>query len=294
MASLTYTPARQAELVENLREVQQHIKDAYDSAAGDTRNPSVPRLVAVSKLKPASDILALYDAGHRHFGENYIQELTDKVTQLPRDITWHFIGTLQSNKAKTLVDGVGGEGLVVETLGSVKTAKLLEKAMEKRPEAGRLKVFIQVNTSKEENKSGVDPLPSLTNDASEPTPPTADHELVKLTTYILQSTHLHLQGLMTIGSIQSSTSHTVPNPDFTTLHSTRHALHSFLVSKQGNALLGDGGTSLLPDKEEQWELSMGMSSDYEQAIKQGSASVRVGTKIFGERPRKVDVGGTTK
>lgn len=293
MASLTYTPARQAELVENLREVQQHVKDTWQSAPQATRNPIEPRLVAVSKLKPASDILALYDAGHRHFGENYIQELTDKVTQLPRDITWHFIGTLQSNKAKTLVDGVGGEGLVVETLGSVKTAKLLEKAMEKRPEAGKLKVFIQVNTSKEENKSGVDPLPATTNDASEPTPSTADHELVKLTTYILQSTHLHLQGLMTIGALSSSTS-AVPNPDFTTLHSTRHALHSFLVSEQGNALLGDGGTSLLPDKEEQWELSMGMSSDYEQAIKQGSASVRVGTKIFGERPRKVDVGGTTK
>jgi pyridoxal phosphate enzyme (YggS family) len=279
MSSLSYTAVRQTELVENLQEVQQHISHTWNSAPKDSRAPHEPRLVAVSKLKPASDIQALYDAGHRHFGENYIQELTEKASQLPKDIEWHFIGTLQSNKSKTLVDGLEGKGWV-ETLGSVKTAGLLEKAMEKRGE-GRLKVYIQVNTSKEENKSGVDPL---SGNASE------EDELVKLATFIIQSKHLHLQGLMTIGSIDASTS-AVPNPDFTTLHATRHALLQHLTSSSD---LSDDAKANPPKSEDEWELSMGMSSDYEQAIIQGSSSVRVGTKIFGERPKKVDVGGVKK
>jgi uncharacterized pyridoxal phosphate-containing UPF0001 family protein len=70
-----------------------------------------PRLVAVSKLKPASDIQALYDAGYRHFGENYIQELVDKAAALPNDINWHFIGSLQSNKAKVAAGESGRETL---------------------------------------------------------------------------------------------------------------------------------------------------------------------------------------
>ncbi|KAI5448852.1 hypothetical protein NCC49_006073 [Naganishia albida] len=284
MSSLSYTPARQTELVSNLREVQAHIKHTYESAPSDTRGLREPRLVAVSKLKPASDILALYDAGHRHFGENYIQELTEKAAQLPKDIEWHFIGTLQSNKAKTLVEGIEGNGWV-ETLGSVKTAGLLEKAMEKRPEGGRLRVYIQVNTSREENKSGVDPLSSPDTASSE------QDEIVKLATFILSSQHLHLQGLMTIGSIDASTSASTINPDFTTLHATRHALFDHLF---GSSALSEDARARLPGTEDEWELSMGMSSDYEQAIKQGSSSVRVGTKIFGERPKRVDVGGMKK
>ncbi|KAJ9094625.1 hypothetical protein QFC20_006865 [Naganishia adeliensis] len=292
MSSLTYTPTRRAELVENLREVETSIAAAYASAPHDTRNPSPPRLVAVSKLKPASDILALYDAGHRHFGENYPQELSEKAAILPKDIVWHFIGTLQSNKAKGLVEEVGG-GLVVETVGGGKVAGLLEKAMAKRVEGnagkeGRLNVFIQVNTSHESVKSGVDPLPTASD-----TTDLANHELVKLATSIISSPHLNLQGLMTIGSLSSSTSAS-PNPDFSILSETRNQLFRYLSSEEGKTHLGPAAAQRIPEKEEHWELSMGMSSDYEQAIRQGSSSVRVGTKIFGERPKKVEVGGVKK
>ena len=84
-----------------------------------TQSPSYiiiqPRLVAVSKTKPPSDILALYNAGHRCFGENYIQELIEKAALLPKDIQWHFIGSLQSNKIKSLLEHA--EVSIVETVG---------------------------------------------------------------------------------------------------------------------------------------------------------------------------------
>lgn len=292
--SLEYTPARQTELSENIRDVQRTIDDAYASLP--THGSTPPRLVAVSKLKPASDILALYNLGYRHFGENYPQELISKSAVLPRDICWHFIGTLQSNKAKALVSGVGESLWVVETLCSEKTAGILEKAVASRlgttekqdvPMEKRLKVYIQVNTSSEDVKSGVDPLPSAAN------ADLASHELVKLATYILTSCpHLHLLGLMTIGSLQSSTS-THPNPDFQTLHTTRDELFKYLTTTSA-AGLSEEARNRLPASADGWELSMGMSSDFEDAVKQGSAAVRVGTKIFGERPKKVDVGGVTK
>lgn len=107
-----------------------------------------PRLVAVSKTKPASLIRACYERGHRHFGENYVQEIVDKAPQLPDDIKWHFIGHLQSNKCKTLarVNNL----YMVETVDSVKLAKALDKAFANRQDA--LLVMAQVNTSGEECK----------------------------------------------------------------------------------------------------------------------------------------------
>ncbi|KAG4427900.1 hypothetical protein IFR05_016618, partial [Cadophora sp. M221] len=85
-------PTRAKGLVEALQSVQSRVAKA--SAGAGARNNV--RLVAVSKLKPASDILALYQEGHRHFGENYAQELMEKAEVLPKDIKWHFIGGLQS------------------------------------------------------------------------------------------------------------------------------------------------------------------------------------------------------
>ncbi|OJT07387.1 UPF0001 protein, partial [Trametes pubescens] len=113
-------PERVAELREALIEIRQRVEAASTKAAKPT---SKPVLVAVSKYKPAADLLACYDEGQRDFGENYVQELVDKAAQvcaalrcalggrdadrdvrnqLPQDIRWHFIGTLQSNKAKIL------------------------------------------------------------------------------------------------------------------------------------------------------------------------------------------------
>jgi uncharacterized pyridoxal phosphate-containing UPF0001 family protein len=96
---------------------------------------------------------------------------------------------------------------------------------------------------------------------------------------------------MTIGSLQSSTS-THPNPDFQTLHTSRDELFKYLTTSAAG--LSEVARNRLPASADGWELSMGMSSDFEDAVKQGSSGVRVGTKIFGERPKKVDVGGVTK
>ncbi|EME30268.1 uncharacterized protein Gasu_24180 [Galdieria sulphuraria] len=115
------------------------------------RGNDIPRLVAVSKTKPPSLIMEAYDAGHRHFGENYVQELVEKAAALPKDIRWHFIGHLQSNKVKRLleIDNLW----IVETVDRAEVADALERQCVK---VGRssFNIYLQVNTSNEETKSG--------------------------------------------------------------------------------------------------------------------------------------------
>ncbi|KAF9369657.1 hypothetical protein CPC16_004350, partial [Podila verticillata] len=138
-----YTPERAQEIADNLTGVQSKMEETLRSIT----NAQKAQLVAVSKYKPASDILAAYEkAGHRHFGENYVQELEEKSKELPGDIKWHFIGTLQSNKCKT----VAGEEAHwhQQTVDSAKKASTLDKACASRSEP--LRIFLQVNTSAEE------------------------------------------------------------------------------------------------------------------------------------------------
>ncbi|KAL7424230.1 hypothetical protein Q5752_001816 [Cryptotrichosporon argae] len=254
-----YTPERAAELKANLDEVLAEMRGAAGS--------SQPRLVAVSKIKPASDIMALYDAGHRDFGENYIQEMADKAAVLPADIRWHFIGSLQSNKAK--VAAAVPNLAVLETLSSIKLAELLQKAM---PTDRVLAVYLQVNTSGEDSKSGLPPL-DVDIDKQGGEGQGDGRELVDVALHVLDHCpRLHLAGLMTIGSWDASHDASSPNPDFVRLTHTRDALRRVL-EKKGR----DVG---------HLELSMGMSADFAQAVRAGSDSVRVGTRIFGERPKK--------
>lgn len=201
-------------------------------------------LVAVSKTKPADLLQAAYDANQRHFGENYVQELAQKSEVLPSDIKWHFIGALQSNKAKTLV---GVKNLfVVESVDREKTASALDKAVRNVGRSEKLKVMVQVNTSGEESKAGCEPGKS------------AD-----LASFVdKQCESLELIGLMTIGAPDTSDE---PKA-FKVLRSEREA-----VAQR----LGCSAQSLT--------LSMGMSGDMEAAIRMGSDSVRVGSAIFGAR-----------
>ncbi|CAM0885154.1 unnamed protein product [Alopecurus aequalis] len=113
------------------------------------------RVVAVGKTKPVSLLRQLYDAGHRCFGENYVQEFITKAPQLPDDIRWHFVGHLQSNKVKSLVAAVPNLDMV-EDVGNEKIANHRDRAV---VSLGRepLKVMVQVNTSGEESKSGIYP-----------------------------------------------------------------------------------------------------------------------------------------
>lgn len=207
------------------------------------------RLVAVSKFQPASAIRAAYAAGQRDFGENYVQELQEKAVELRdlNDLSWHMIGHLQRNKARLVVNVAS----TVHTVHSVELAHELEKRSANRDESSRgganarLSVLVEVNVGGEAQKSGCAP------DA-----------LSQILKTLERAQHLSLMGLMCVPP------HTVdPSgaaPFFVELARLRE-LH--------------GGAARLP------ELSMGMTSDLEYAVAAGATMVRVGTAIFGERPK---------
>ena len=118
-------------------------------------------MVAVSKTKPVEDLQAAYEAGQRHFGENYVDEFVEKAGQLPIDINWHFIGHLQSNKIKKLI--TVPNLVLFETVDSEKLAGKLNKELTKLGRTSPLSVLVQVNTSGETTKAGVttEQVPSL-------------------------------------------------------------------------------------------------------------------------------------
>ncbi|KAI5778937.1 YggS family pyridoxal phosphate enzyme [Geopyxis carbonaria] len=238
IAHMTPCRLRTEILSKNFRDINRRI----DVATG---NRSPVRLVAVSKYKPAADILALYNAtAHLHMGENYVQELIEKSSLLPQDIRWHFIGQLQTNKCKLLarIPNLW----MVESVDTIKKADTLNKA---RASSGNacLRVCVQVNTSGEDVKSGCPPS-----------------ETLSICTHIHnQCSHLILQGLMTIGSLRNSQSGEDTNSEFLMLADIQKSVSSSL------------GTEL--------ELSMGMSQDFETAVRMGATNVRVGTAIFGAR-----------
>lgn len=205
------------------------------------------RIVAVSKTKPIESIMEVYETGQRHFGENYIQEICEKAPKCPDDIKWHFIGHVQTNKVKGLLQIPNL--WVIETVDREKLANALNKQIEEMKREP-LNIFIQVNTSNEEQKGGVSPK-----------------EVLNLVKFIIEKCpNLKLIGLMTIGSTESSHKEG-KNPDFETLVECK-----YMIEKDFKDL--------------NLELSMGMSSDYLQAIEQGSTNVRVGSLIFGERTYK--------
>jgi pyridoxal phosphate enzyme (YggS family) len=108
------------------------------------------QLVAVSKTKPAADILALYGMGQRDFGENYVQQLVDKAGQLPADIRWHFIGHLQTNKVKAVIP-------FVHLIHAVDSIRLLREIDKQAALTGRVvDVLLQVHIAREETKFGLD------------------------------------------------------------------------------------------------------------------------------------------
>ncbi|OAY25887.1 pyridoxal phosphate homeostasis protein [Manihot esculenta] len=224
-----------------LRSVLQRVQQAAERAG---RGSQHIRVVAVSKTKPVSVIRQVYDAGHRCFGENYVQEIVEKAPQLPEDIEWHFIGNLQSNKAKPLLAGVPNLAMV-ESVDDEKIANHLNRAVGNLGRK-RLKVLIQVNTSGEESKSGVEPS-----------------ACVELAKHVNQNCpNLEFCGLMTIGMLDYSST----PENFKTLTNCRSEV-----------------CKALGIPEEQCELSMGMSNDFEQAIEMGSTNVRIGSTIFGPR-----------
>jgi PLP dependent protein len=201
-------------------------------------------LVAVSKTKPAEDIQAFYNEGQLDFGENYVQELVDKESLLPKDIRWHFIGHLQSNKIKYiapfvyLIHGVDSEGLLKEIN---KQAKKNNRVID---------CLLQIHIATEETKFGLD-----------------EKELGELlqklqTTGDLQN--IRVVGLMGMASF--STDQELVRNEFKILKSLFDKYAQYQMS---NIQLQT--------------LSMGMSGDYKIAIEEGSNMVRIGSLLFGER-----------
>ena len=124
-------------------------KEAYQSIKNELAARRV-KLVAVSKTKPVADILELYELGHRDFGENYVQELSEKAKQLPTDIHWHFIGHLQTNKVKMIAPFVQ----LIHGVDSLKLLKEINKQAEKNNRT--IDCLLQVHIAMEETKFGLD------------------------------------------------------------------------------------------------------------------------------------------
>lgn len=243
-------------MIQALRNVNRRIeKAAYKRRNNHGR---LPRIVAVSKTKPISDIIDCYlSGGQRHFGENYAKELFTKSTnpdilRLCPDIRWHFIGPASSSSnVKTVMRC--RNLFMVETLQNIKVANQMDEILKRSKREEKLNVMVQINTSNEPQKGGV----------------SVGAEAVSLTNHILRnSSHIQLKGFMTIGSFDHDCNKG-PNPDFVTLIETRESICREL--------------NLEPDD---FELSMGMSGDFEHAIELGSTNVRIGTTIFGARDVK--------
>jgi PLP dependent protein len=134
-------------------------EQAYNEIISFTKD-KYATLVAVSKLKPASDIAQMYALGQRDFGENYVQELVEKQAQLPSDIHWHFIGHLQSNKVKYIAP-------FVHLIHSVDSEKLLKEIDKQAAKNNRIiNVLLQVHIAEEETKFGFDEAELMALDIS--------------------------------------------------------------------------------------------------------------------------------
>lgn len=212
-------------------------------------------LVAVSKTKPVSDILALYELGQRDFGENYVQELVEKHKQLPSDIRWHFIGHLQRNKVKEIAP-------FVHLIHGVDSRRLLAEIDKQSGRLGRIMpVLLQIHIAREETKFGLD-----------------ETELDDIVRNLSELNNVAVQGLMGMASFTEDS--TVVRAEFRYLKSLYD-----LLSKADNQTKTDSGISLQrpANRLPLTTLSMGMSSDYQVAVEEGSNMVRIGSLLFGSR-----------
>jgi pyridoxal phosphate enzyme (YggS family) len=205
--------------------------------------PENVALIAVSKMKPADLIQEAYDAGHRAFGENKVQELSEKQPILPDDINWHMIGHLQSNKVKYIAPYV----YMIHAVDSLKLLKEINKRAKNNDRV--IKVLLQIYIASEESKFGFngDEVVELINSSE-----------------FKELEHVQISGLMGMATNTS-------DPD--RIRSEFKGLKALFDRLQNEYF----------DKSTFNVLSMGMSNDYLIAIEEGSTMVRIGTAIFGLR-----------
>ena len=206
--------------------------------------PQGVRLVAVSKFHPNEAIEEAYQGGQRIFGESKVQEMTAKYERLPKDIEWHFIGHLQSNKIKYMIP-------YVAMIHGIDTYKLLAEVNKQAGKAGRtVNCLLQIHVAQEETKFGFSPEEC--------------REMLDAGEWKALA-HVRICGLMGMASNTDNIEQI--NGEFRLLSS----------------LFKEIKENWFADSDVFRELSMGMSHDYHEAIASGSTLVRVGSKIFGER-----------
>ncbi len=199
------------------------------------------RIVAVSKTVPAEKVRAVFDLGYTEFGENRVQELLSKKSELPEGVRWHMIGHLQTNKVRQIL----GRTVLIHSVDRIDLVREIERQAEKQA-LERVEALIQVNSSGEATKSGVEP-----------------ERAADLAAAIAPGSPLRIRGLMTIGPLTEDTG------------KIRACFRS--VKK-----MQEDFRRLFPEKD--WGiLSMGMSSDYEIAVEEGANLLRIGSAIFGSR-----------
>ncbi len=219
-------------------------KEAYEQLIADLGSHHVT-LVAVSKTKSVEEIKELYDLGQKDFGENYVQELTEKQSKSPNDIRWHFIGHLQSNKVKQIAS-------FIHLVQSVDSVKLLQEINKQAKKNNRIiDCLLQVHIAQEETKFGLD-----------------ENELQELIGTNANELHelknIRVAGLMGMASFTND------------MEKVRNEFRYLKTLFDTYAKLPIANCQLSI-------LSVGMSSDYFVAIEEGSNMVRIGSLIFGAR-----------
>jgi pyridoxal phosphate enzyme (YggS family) len=207
--------------------------------------PEHVTLVAVSKTKPVPDLMEAYEAGQRIFGENKIQEMVDKWEQMPKDIEWHMIGHVQTNKVKYMAP-------FVSLIHGVDSLKLLEEINKQALKNNRIiDCLLQIYIAEEETKFGLD-----------------EEELASLlgSPTFKEMKNIQIVGLMGMATFTDNQNQI--KKEFTHLKSIFDALRSTDAINRVSTLQ---------------TLSMGMSGDYQLAISCGSTMVRIGSSIFGGR-----------
>jgi len=202
------------------------------------------RLIAVSKTKPAEEILSLYNEGQRDFGENKVQELVKKAETLPDDIRWHMVGHLQTNKIKYIAPFI----TLIHSVDRLKLLRAIEKEGKKNDRV--LECLLQVHIAKEESKFGFsgEELLDLVNSG----------DLEKFD-------FVHIRGLMGMATFTDN-------------------MEQIRAEFRGLKAIFDQVSELEKPAFNSFDtLSIGMSNDYRLAIEEGATMIRIGSQIFGER-----------
>lgn len=206
--------------------------------------PEQVKLVAVSKTHPIESILEAYNAGHKIFGENKVQELVQKYEQLPKDIEWHMIGHLQTNKVKFIAPFVS----LIHSVDSLKLLKEINKEAIKNNRT--INVLLEIFIANEETKFGLDQEEALEILSSD--------EFKTLN-------NINVSGIMGMATYTDNIN--IIKSEFEKLYDIFTLLKTKYFSKN----------------HEFKDVSMGMSSDFKIAIDSGSTIIRIGSIIFGER-----------